>query len=413
MPRPKAAEPARRGFGRLRAERSGRWSAAYIGPDTRLHRAAATFEAKDDAIVWLSKERDLIARDEWTPPEERRVLKLNRGQTFREYSQTWLDTRRTRRGDLLKPRTKDLYEGLLNQHIWPTFGHLPLVAITVDMVDLWYAGLLPDAPTRRAHAYALLSAMMKSAATGRRRLVRENPCPIEGATIRKKRFEPKPATTQQINTIVGEMPEKYKALIMIAAYCGLRWGEVSELRRKDIDLKAMTIRVERAVVWRKGVPEVGTPKSYAGIRTVSLPPNVRAQLERHLEEFGQPGPDGLLFPNATGTGHLHVNTLSKTFWHAREKAGRPDLRIHDLRHTYGTLTAQAGASLKESMELMGHSSVQAALVYQHVAEGRKAEIATRIAELAEPEAPKSDSKPTKPGDGAETKSAKPARLNRG
>ena len=255
--------------------------------------------------------------------------------------------------------------------------------------------------------------MMKSAATGRRRLVRENPCQIEGATIRKKRFEPKPATTQQINTIVGEMPEKYKALIMIAAYCGLRWGEVSELRRKDIDLKAMTIRVERAVVWRKGVPEVGTPKSYAGIRTVSLPPNVRAQLERHLEEFGQPGPDGLLFPNATGTGHLHVNTLSKTFWHAREKAGRPDLRIHDLRHTYGTLTAQAGASLKESMELMGHSSVQAALVYQHVAEGRKAEIATRIAELAEPEAPKSDSKPTRPGDGAETKSAKPARLNRG
>ncbi len=64
MPRRKAAEPTRRGFGRLRAERSGRWSAAYIGPDTKLHRAAATFEAKDDAIVWLSKERDLIAREE-------------------------------------------------------------------------------------------------------------------------------------------------------------------------------------------------------------------------------------------------------------------------------------------------------------------------------------------------------------
>jgi len=382
MPRRKAATPARRGFGRLRAERSGRWSAAYIGPDTRLHRAAATFVAKDDAIVWLSKERDLIAREEWTPPEERRQLKLDRGQTFRQFSQTWLDTRRTRRGDLLKPRTRDLYEGLLRLHIWPTFGELPLVAIDVDTVDLWYAGLLPNAPTRRAHAYALLAAIMKSAAGGRRRLIRENPCQIEGATTRKKKFEPKPATPQQIAAIVSEMPDKYKALILIAAYCGLRWGEVSELRRKDVDLVAMTIRVDRAVVWRKGNPEVGTPKSYAGTRTVALPSNVKAQLELHLEEFARPGPDGLLFPNATGTGHLHVNTLSKTFWHAREKAGRPDLRIHDLRHTYGTLTAQAGASLKESMELMGHSSVQAALVYQHVVAGRHAEIARRIAQLA-------------------------------
>lgn len=394
MPRRKSAEPTRRGFGRLRAERSGRWSAAYIGPDTRLHRAPATFEAKDDAIVWLSKERDLITREEWTPPEERRILKLDRGQLFRQYSQTWLDTRRTRRGDLLKPRTKDLYEGLLKQHIWPTFGDFPLVAITVDMVDLWYYGLLPDAPTRRAHAYALLAAIMNSAATGRRRLIRENPCQIEGATARRKRFEPKPATPQQINTLVSEMPDKYKALIQIAAYCGLRWGEVSELRRKDIDLKAMTIQVDRAVVWRNGVPEVGTPKSYAGIRTVSLPPNVKAQLDLHLEEFGQPGPDGLLFPNATGTGHLHVNTLSKTFWHAREKAGRPDLRIHDLRHTYGTLTAQAGASLKELMELMGHSSIQASLVYQHVAAGRKTEIAHRIALLAEPDNPQSAGRPS-------------------
>ena len=87
---------------------------------------------------------------------------------------------------------------------------------------------------------------------------------------------------------------------------------MSELRRKDLDLASMSVRVERAVVWRKGEATVGTPKSRAGVRTIALPPNLRPALKRHLAEHAMPGPDGLLFPNATKTGHLHVNTLSKT-----------------------------------------------------------------------------------------------------
>ena len=97
-----------------------------------------------------------------------------------------------------------------------------------------------------------------------------------------------------------------------------------------------------------------------------------------------PGPDGLLFPNATKTGHLHVNTLSKTYHRARQVAGRPDLRFHDLRHSAATMAAQAGATLAELMARMGHSTAKAALVYQHVAEGRDRIIADRMALLAEP-----------------------------
>ena len=180
------------------------------------------------------------------------------------------------------------------------------------------------------------------------------------------------------------MPEKYRALILIAAWCGLRWGEVSELRRRDLDLASMTLRVERAVVWRKGQPTVGTPKSRAGVRTIALPPNLRPALRRHLAEHAMPGPDGLLFPNATRKGHLHVNTLSKTYHRARRVAGRPDLRIHDLRHTAATMAAQACATLAELITRMGHSTAKAALVYQHVAEGRDRIIAERMALLAEP-----------------------------
>lgn len=392
MPRRRADEHTRRGFGRIRLERSGRWSVAYIGPDGRLHRPTTTYLAKDDAIGWLNGERDLIRREEWTPPAERRVVKLERGQTFREYSTTWLATRRNRRGEPLKPRTVDLYNGLLRQHILPTFGDLPLVAITPDLIDTWHRQLLPDKPTRRAHAYALLFSVLKSASSGRHRLIRENPCQIEGAAHVERKFEPNPATPDQIRIIVAEMPEKYRAFVLVAAFCGLRYGELAELRRKDLDLKAMTVRVARGVVWRKNQTVIGTPKSRAGIRTVAIPSNLKAPLEHHLEEFAQPGPDGLMFSNAAGTGHLHPSTIMKTYRKARKKAGREDLRIHDLRHTHATLAAQAGATLKEMMERMGQSTVEAAMVYQHVAAGRDAVIAERMAKLAEP------TPPTRPAD---------------
>lgn len=141
----------------------------------------------------------------------------------------------------------------------------------------------------------------------------ESPCQIANAAKVVRRFEPKPAAPEQIAVIVENMPDKCRALILIAAWCGLRWGEVSELRRKDLALRAMSVRVEPAVVWRKGQPSVGRPKSRAGVRTVAMPPNLRPALTRHLKEHAMPGEDGLLFPNAARTGHLHVNTLSKTY----------------------------------------------------------------------------------------------------
>lgn len=145
----------------------------------------------------------------------------------------------------------------------------------------------------------------------------------------------------------------------------------------------MSVRVERAVVWRTGEATVGSPESRAGVRAIALPPNLSPALKRYLAEHAMPGSDGLLFPNATKTGHLLVNTLSKTYHKARRLAGRPDLRIHDLRHSAATMAVQAGATLAELMARMGHSTAKTALVYQHVAEGRDRIIADRMALLAQ------------------------------
>jgi integrase len=381
MPRSVARKRSRRSFGKIKKLPSGHYQASYIGPDGERHNGPVTFLLKQNADQWLAMRQSEIVDHSWKPPAPPEAIAT---PTLADYSSVWLVSRRTRDGEPLKPRTMDLYHSLLDRQILPGLGAKQVAFITVDDVDAWYASLLPYAPTRRAHAYALLSSIMRSASSGRHPLIAENPCQIEHATHVPRRFEPKPATPEQIAVIVENMPDKYRALILIAAWCGLRWGEVSELRRKDVDLKAMTVRVERAVVWRKGQTTVGTPKSRAGVRTIALPPNLRPALQRHLAVHAMPGEDGLLFPNASRMGHLHVNTLCKTYHRARQVAGRPDLRIHDLRHSAATMAAQAGATLAELMARMGHSTTKAALVYQHVAEGRDRIIAERMALLAEP-----------------------------
>lgn len=143
----------RRSFGRLRQERSGRWSAAYTGPDMGLHRAPATFHTKDAAVAWLAAEQKLIDLDAWTPPDDRSVTRTARGPTFGEFAAEWLETRRTRRGPI-KPRTRADYQRLLDRHLLPTFGRVPLRHIKPADVDRWYLKLDAGTPTERARVPA-------------------------------------------------------------------------------------------------------------------------------------------------------------------------------------------------------------------------------------------------------------------
>ncbi len=115
-----------------------------------------------------------------------------------------------------------------------------------------------------------------------------------------------------------------------------RYGELAELRRKDIDVKRRLIRVRRAVVFLKGGPVVGPPKSDAGVRDVSIPPHIWPVVEEHLAQYVRPWPDALLFPSE-GRGHIWHRGMNNYFSKARTSAGREDLTWHDLRHTGETL----------------------------------------------------------------------------
>ncbi len=366
----------RRTFGHVRRLPSKRYQASYLGPDGQRHVAPTTFQTKGDADAWLSLQSAAIIEGRWRPA--RAVAEpLPR---FDAYARTWLQHRD------LKPRTRAEY-GRLIHHLLPTFGSTRLDAITREDVRSWYAGMGSTRPSARAHSYALLRSILNTAVDDE--LVPANPCRIRGAGQAPSRTGIRPATLDELQQITSAMPERYRLMVTLAAWCALRFGELTELRHKDIDLTQQVIRVRRAVTWPGGKVHVSTPKSHAGIRDVSIPPHLIPQIRDHLGRYSQRGSDGLVFPNTDGQ-HMHHGSLYKVYRPARAAAGRPDLRWHDLRHTGATMAAHAGATTRELMDRLGHSTSAMAMRYQHVADDRPAEIARRLSLLAETAPPHPD-----------------------
>ena len=141
--------------------------------------------------------------------------------------------------------------------------------------------------------------------------------------------KPKPATLDQLATLAAEMPDRYRLMVPLAAWCALRFGELVELRRADVDLTDNVVKVRRGAVRVDGGWVVGDPKSEAGARDVAIPPHIMHEVQQHLATHVPKAPNSLLFPAKSG-GHLQPSTLYRHFYRARTAAGE-DLRWHDLR----------------------------------------------------------------------------------
>ena len=381
----------RREFGAIRKLPSGRYQAHYTGPDAAKHPAPHTFAAKVDAEAWLTDRRREIDRGLWNPATADQA----ESPMFEPYADDWLKARLVR-GRPLKIRTRDHYRSLLDLHILPTFKSKRLDEISPADVRKWHDKLLPDAPTMRAHAYSLLRTILTSAYNAE--LITANPCRVEGAGTARRRSRTVPATLDELGTIVDEMPARYRLMTLLAAWCALRFGELIEIRRRDVTLEyevdedskerrlvAGAISVSRGAVWdaeESAYVAQDSAKSEAGTRTVHVPPHVLAAVEVHLAGYTETKSDALLFPAPEG-GYLTPTTLYSYFYPAREAAKRSDLRFHDLRHTGAVLAAATGATLAELQARLGHSTVSAAMRYQHAAKGRDRKIAEALSKLVD------------------------------
>ena len=180
------------------------------------------------------------------------------------------------------------------------------------------------------------------------------------------------------------MPSRFRAVVQLASWCQLRKGELCALRRRDIDLLRGRITVAQNLQQlRDGRIIIKEPKSDAGFRTIAVPPHVIPLLEEHLRLFTAEVPDALVFTGERG-GPVRPHVLQKHWEKTRLSIGRPELHLHDVRHTGNTWAAATGASTRELMARMGHGSPDAALRYQHATEDRDRVIAEALTEMTMP-----------------------------
>ena len=271
-----------RRFGSIRKRESGRYQVRYQGPDGLMRSASGTFARKADAQRYLSLIEAQMMQGEWGDPAKSKVL-------LRDYAEAWIAERPG-----LRPRTIELYSWLLRRHIAPNLGSAELGKLNTQMIRSWRAKLLTEgvSPTVTAKAYRLLRAVLMTA-VDEDKLLPANPCRVKGAggehapecpvlTVTQvftladrigvrpignihhrdqgyrlryrvpggpmqahpELFATRPDAEKALWELLndgqaeGERDTRFRALVLLAAFASLRWGEVTALRRCDLDLTA-------------------------------------------------------------------------------------------------------------------------------------------------------------------------------
>jgi integrase len=415
-----------RRFGNVRRLPSGRYQVRYPGPDGRLRTGQDTYERKSDAERALSIIETQMIAGEWADPERGKV-KLG------DYAAAWIAQRPG-----LRVRTVDLYSWLLNRHIAPHLGGVPVGRLSTQMIREWRANLLGQgvSDSMAAKAYRLLRAVLTTAVEEDKILPR-NPCRVRGAGEEHAPERPVLTVAQvfELANLIGRRPvgnvrqlsrggyrlrfqrdgvmrtapqvfatrgeaeralwsmasdgrtdcsedRRYRALVLLATFASVRWGEVTALRRCDLDLATGCVRVRAAFSERRAPGSaitLGPPKSKAARRVVGIPRAIVQDLREHLAAFVAPEPGTLVFAAPSGTPLRRGNFNRAAGWsHAVAAIGVPGLHFHDLRHTGNTFAAASGAGLKDLMARMGHDSERAAMIYQHEARGADVAITNAI-----------------------------------
>lgn len=382
-----ARAQGRRGFGQITQLPSKRYRARYTGPDTALHNAPTTFLRKEDAESWLAGERRLISEGRWTSPAQRKAEMIAAATaaaqpalTVGQYVERVIQRRSTRSRKPIAPTTSDTYRkdwrlrsGYLDA--------LPLDDLTPAAVANWWDNLPETSKTSNGRCYDLLKSVMSEAVEDE--LVERNPCRVRGAGKPAPRRQGQALTVQETLAYLDGVPARYRLPLSISAWCGLRSGEVRGLRRCDIDLQEQTIWVRQGVTrvrkddhsfqWR-----IDAPKTSAGFRRVALPSFLVGPLRAWLATTPMTGATGLIFPATDGVSPMTESCLWDAHAKGKGSIGRTEVTIHDLRRTAATLAAQGGATTAELMRLLGHTTVNMAMVYQVASDDRDHDRARRL-----------------------------------
>jgi integrase len=251
--------------------------------------------------------------------------------SFGEWAARWQETTTN-----LRPNTRALHGYLLRRFLLPAFADTALADLDLMMVRSWLAELEREAvsPNTVAKAYRLLARIMDTAVEAG--VIVRNPCSVKGAAT-ERAPEMRVATVAQVAALAEAIGPRFRALVLVAAYAGLRWGELVGLRVKRVDLLHQRITVAEQATEIDGHFSWGPPKTEAGRRTVTLPAVAAAALAEHLAAYSEPGPEGLVFTSAEG-GLLRRSNFNRRVWRPGHPSRWP-----------------GGASLPRSAAHLGHA----------------------------------------------------------
>ncbi|MFI8714492.1 tyrosine-type recombinase/integrase [Brevibacillus brevis] len=299
--------------------------------------------------------------------------------TVTEYMHYWLEnyaktsTRHT---------TYRVYVQRTNRYIIPAIGRLKLKDLKTMHLQKMYADLLKNGATYRTggispmsvrHIHGMVHRALQNAV--RWQILPRNVAQmVELPRVQKK--ETLVLTKEQVQQLVtAANGEELYILILLAVTTGMRYAEIVGLPWKDIDLEKQTIHIRQQLVRTKGEYRLTEPKTKSSVRIISLSESLVAPLRRHKAEQAQKkllmgasyNVDGLVCCRPEDGQPYSSTPVRRKLRRILEKAGLPDIRIHDLRHTVATLLLEQGVHPKVVSELLGHANIGITLDrYSHV-----------------------------------------------
>jgi integrase len=332
----------RRTFGSVRKLPSGRFQARFELPNGDRIKAPETFDTRKAAELWLDSQNVARADGSWIDRRDGLV-------TLAVCAEEWLAGRLGRPSTLARDRGY-VERYLVNDRI----GSTPIGRVDPARIRKWVAELLGRelAPATVAKAGQILGSVLDQAVADRR--IPSNPARL----VKWPKAEPLDLVVLspvEIETLAAAIDPRYRLLVLLGCYAGLRAGELCALRAGDVDPLRRSIKVTRTLVEVSGHLHEGPPKTKAGRRSVPIPGWLADELGLALDGML---PDDLVFEAPGRDGPIRLASWRTRYWRdATKAAGIPCFRIHDMRHTAVSLWIAAGYDARQIATWAGHSSV--------------------------------------------------------
>jgi integrase len=328
----------------IKRRSDGRWRARYRDPGGRER--AKHFARRIDAERWLDGKRAQLVRGDYVDPAAGKV-------TFGEYAATW------QAGQVCRPSSAAKIDRTLRRHVLPRWESRPIGSIRPSEVQSWVREVADHlAPNTVASVVRTASAVFRAAIADR--LIAVSPCAgVKLPEIVSDRVTP--LELSQVHALADEMPDRYRALVVLGAGTGVRISEALGLTVDRVDFLRRMLTIDRQLV---AVGELGPPKTRASVRDIPLPDVVLDALSQHLAAFPS---DGFVFTNEAGR-PIARNRFAEVWSRARGAAALPTaVTYHDLRHHYASLLIRHGESVKVVQARLGHASAAETLdTYSHL-----------------------------------------------